>query len=69
MEADFRRDYGISLMEQIDGMSWREFVSLARNLSPFGAVATRAMEMREAGRAGDDRADAAAFFETMRAGR
>ena len=60
MEADFRRDYGIDLAEQIDGMSWRKFAALARNLSPFGAVALRA-----AGEAGDDRQDAAAFFETM----
>ena len=40
------RDYGIDLAERIDGMSWRQFANLARNLSPFGAVAARAQALR-----------------------
>lgn len=39
MEADFQRDYGINLVEQIDHMSWRRFIALVNNLSPYGAVA------------------------------
>ena len=37
------REYGIDLMERIDGMSWRRFSALARNLSPFGAAAGSVM--------------------------
>lgn len=39
VEADFERDYGINLMEQIDTMSWRRFVVLLNNLNPHGSVA------------------------------
>lgn len=39
VEADFERDYGINLMEQIDTMSWRRFLVLLNNLNPHGAVA------------------------------
>lgn len=41
VEADFLRDYGIDLVEQIDKMSWRRFLALLNNLSPYGAVAMR----------------------------
>lgn len=41
VEADFLRDYGIVLMEQIDLLSWRLFCVLLHNLSPNGAVAVR----------------------------
>ena len=41
IEADFRRDYGIVLMEQIDHISWRYFLVLLNNLSPYGATAMR----------------------------
>ncbi len=41
IEADFLRDYRIPLTEQVDTMSWRLFLTLLHNLSPYGAVATR----------------------------
>lgn len=47
MEADFQRDYGISLIEQMDTMSWRRFTALYRNLSGFGATASRVEELRK----------------------
>ena len=67
VEADFLRDYGIDLMQQIDTMSWRRFTALFRNLSPYGAVATRADELREEQEADavDDKAQATAFFSKM----
>ena len=43
IEADFFRDYGIPLMEQLDYMSWRRFRVLLHNLNPYGAVASRIM--------------------------
>lgn len=39
VEADFQRDYHIDLVEQLDHMSWRKFMALVNNLSPYGAVA------------------------------
>lgn len=71
VEADFLRDYGIDLMEQIDGMSWRRFTVLFRNLSPFGAVASRAQELRKKPDPDEEvseeqgRAQAAAFFASI----
>ncbi len=65
VEADFARDYGIDLTEQMDRMSWRRFSALLRNLSPQGAVAARVNGLRD-GAAADDRQRAAAFFEDMR---
>ena len=35
------RDYGINLVEQIENMTWRRFMVLCSNLSPYGAVAVR----------------------------
>ena len=40
IEADFRRDYGIRLVDELPRMSWREFTVLLNGLSPHGAVAT-----------------------------
>lgn len=45
IEADFLRDYRIVLMEHLDDMSWRYFLVLMHNLSPYGAVA---MQVRAA---------------------
>ena len=39
VEADFRRDYGISLVHDLPHMSWREFKALLDGLSPYGALA------------------------------
>lgn len=39
VEADFRRDYGIRLTDELLTMSWREFQSLLHGVSPWGAVA------------------------------
>ena len=61
------RDYGIDLAERIDGMSWRQFANLARNLSPFGAVAARVQALRGETEQEDDEGRAAAFFEEMQA--
>lgn len=33
IEADFQREYGINLMEELDKMSWRRFLTLLRGLS------------------------------------
>lgn len=41
------RDYGIDLMEQLEYMTWRRFVILFSNLSPYGATAARADEIRK----------------------
>ena len=41
------RDYGIDLMEHIDYMTWRRFVTLYSNISPYGATAARADELRK----------------------
>ena len=41
IEADFLRDYHIVLMERIDHMTWRYFLVLLNNLSPYGAVAMK----------------------------
>lgn len=47
VEADFMRDYGINLMEQLENMTWRRFQVLFSNLSPYGATATKADALRE----------------------
>lgn len=70
VEADFQRDYGIDLMERLDGMSWRRFTALFRNLSAYGAVASRVEEMRKKPQDAeisekDGRAQAAAFFASV----
>ena len=71
VEADFLRDYGIDLMEQLDQMSWRRFTVLFRNLSPYGASASRAEELRRHPQADDKiseedgRKQAAAFFASI----
>ena len=69
VEADFLRDYGIDLVEQLDVMSWRRFTTLFRNLSPFGAIANRADELRQQqeqeAEAGSDESQATAFFSHM----
>ena len=67
VEADFRRDYGITLVEQIDTISWRLFTVLFKNLSPYGATAFRADELRKNNETGNsedsgDEAGAADFF-------
>ena len=40
IEADFRRDYGIRLVDELSRMSWREFCVLLDGLSPYGSLAT-----------------------------
>lgn len=47
IEADFLRDYGIDLVKQLKSMTWRRFLVLLNNLSPYGAVATRIHELKE----------------------
>lgn len=67
VEADFLRDYRIVLMEQIDKMSWRYFLVLLNNLSPYGAVAMRvraANEEKETDEKTDEQA-ANAFFSSI----
>lgn len=50
VEADFRRDYGIRLCDELPNMSWREFQVLLQGLSPWGAVATNYESMAEKAR-------------------
>ena len=58
------RDYGIRLVEQIDSMSWRYFLALVNNLSPYGAVALaiRLEQDRPSDDPADDEAAANAYF-------
>lgn len=48
-------------------MTWRKFLVLVNNLSPYGAVATsiRAMNDEKAKTGMDDEATANAFFSSM----
>ena len=63
------RDYGIDLVEQIDAMSWRRFTALFRNLSPYGAVASRVEEVKRTLKEDmtdeEGRSQAAAFFASV----
>lgn len=70
MEADFLREYGIDLMEQMESMTWRRFLCLTKNLSAQSAVAGRArtlhgMQPEEK----EEKSRAAAFFAGMTAQR
>lgn len=67
VEADFLRDYGIYLVERLDKMSWRLFLSLLNNLSPYGAVASRIMAEQDKAKRepADDRAAADDFFSRV----
>lgn len=44
IEADFLRDYGIRLVEHLDAMTWRYFLVLVNNLSPWGTTAAKIAE-------------------------
>ena len=44
IEADFLRDYGIRLVERLDDMTWRFFLVLVNNLSPWGMTAAKIAE-------------------------
>ena len=69
MEADFQRDYGIDLVEQLDTLSWRKFKILLTNVNPYGAIASKTEELR--GKPDDEedeetgKAQADAFFSMM----
>ena len=69
MEADFLRDYGIRLVEQINTMSWRYFLALVQNLSPYGAVASRIQDetnkRKKETTPADDEAAANAYFASV----
>lgn len=69
VEADFFRDYGIDLVEQLDHMSWRRFVTLLNNLSPYGAVAMQIRARNEGKNKERDEKDeekaADAFFSSI----
>lgn len=67
VEADFMRDYGIRLVEQIDTMTWRQFHVLLHNLSPNGAVAVRvrAENDKQEENPVDDEAAANDFFVSV----
>lgn len=64
IEADFLRDYRIRLVEQLSSMSWRYFLVLLNNLTPYGAVATKIQAQKEqpSENPEDDEAAANAFF-------
>lgn len=57
VEADFRRDYGIRLTEELPHMSWREFKTLLNGLSPYGAVAAHYEEALKEQKARDARTE------------
>ena len=63
------RDYQILLVEQIDHMTWRFFLALVNNLSPYGAVAMhiRALNNKNepSDNPADDEAAANAFFASV----
>lgn len=67
IEADFLRDYRIRLVEQINHMSWRYFLVLLNNLTPYGAVATRVQTEKEkpSEDPADDEEAANAFFASV----
>jgi len=68
IEADFLRDYGITLLEHIDDITWRYFLVLLNNLSPNGAVAVRvraAEDKDQETTASQDEAAANAFFSSV----
>lgn len=68
VEADFLRDYHIILLEHIDKMSWRYFLALVRNLSPYGAVAARVHEAENSKEQNDEKTDeeqANSFFSSV----
>ena len=56
IEADFRRDYGIRLVDELPRMSWREFTVLLGGLSPHGAVAAHYDEALKSQREEEERA-------------
>lgn len=56
IEADFRRDYGIRLVDELPRMSWREFTVLLSGLSPHGAVAAHYDEALKSQREEEERA-------------
>lgn len=68
IEADFMRDYRIDLVEQLENMSWRRFLVLLHNLTPYGSVAIKAHELsKEPAETTkqDDEAAANAFFASV----
>lgn len=67
IESDFLRDYRIRLVEQISNMSWRYFLVLLHNLTPYGAVAARMQELKEKPSEDpeEDEAAANAFFASV----
>lgn len=71
VEADFRRDYGIRLSQELPYMSWREFKNLLDGLSPFGAVAThyeaalKKQQMQEQSKNGKGAAAASRFWNQI----
>lgn len=69
MEADFLRDYDMDIMEQLDVISWRRFVVLLNNLSPYGAVAIQIRawneDQKKEQREEDEEKAANAFFSSI----
>lgn len=67
IEADFMRDYRIRLVEQLETMSWRYFLVLLNNLTPYGAVAAKVQDLlkKPAEDDLDDEAAANAFFASV----
>lgn len=64
IEADFMRDYGIDLTEQLYSLSWRKFVVLMQNLSPEGAVAVRIRSEQENAKPSEEDENSARDFFT-----
>lgn len=60
IEADFRRDYDIRLVDELPVMTWREFQTLLNGLSPWGAFASHYEDEAKKQRA--ERGDGAKSF-------
>lgn len=71
VEADFRRDYGIKLSDDLPNMTWREFQALLKGLSPWGAVASnyesemKRVRLENERASGSPSANALTFWQKM----
>ena len=60
VESDFQREYGLDLVVEVAGMTWRRFSVLLRGLGPASACNTRASQRKYA-RSSDNPADVPAI--------
>lgn len=71
VEADFMRDYGIDLTDELPIMSWRRFQVLLHGLNPWGAVAmhydeeAKKQRLDDEAESGKPSAAAASFWQQV----